>query len=154
MSAIVRTDLVAGLKGDMVTVKNGEDVLENGAFVGLGALDNTKLGRSTRNVEKLTEGCQLAFIDDIAMMYDSPRLDERDWTLVANGIARARRAKSGEQVTLSKIHFDGTLAVGDKLQVKPTSYQLMKQTGETMAVAKVLEDTVFEGQASYMIEFI
>lgn len=152
MATIVRTDLVAGSKGSVVTVRNGEDVLENGAFLALGALENADLGRSTRKVEKLKEGCVLAFLDDVALQYDE-RYDERDYQLKANKTARARRALIGEQVTIAKAHFEGSLAVGDELQVKADSYKLEKQsTGK--AVAVILEDTIFEGQESYMIEFL
>ena len=152
MATIVRTDLVAGLKGSVVTVRNGADELENGAFIALGALENADLGRSTRKVEKLTEGCTLAFIDDVALQYDT-RYDERDYVLKAGKTARARRALIGEQVTIAKTHFEGSLAVGDKVQVKADSYQLEKtSTGKSVAV--VLEDTLFEGQESYMIEFL
>lgn len=152
MATIVRTDLVAGSKGSVVTVRNGADVLENGAFLALGALENADLGRSTRKVEKLKEGCVLAFLDDVALQYDE-KYDERDYVLKAQKTARARRALIGEQVTIAKSHFEGSLTVGEELQVKPDSYQLEKKsTGK--AVALVLEDTIFEGQASYMIEFL
>lgn len=152
MATIVRTDLVAGSKGSVVTVRNGADVLENGAFLALGALENADLGRSTRKVEKLKEGCVLAFLDDVALQYDE-KYDERDYVLKAQETARARRALIGEQVTIAKSHFEGSLTVGEELQVKPDSYQLEKKsTGK--AVAVVLEDTIFEGQASYMIEFL
>lgn len=152
MATIVRTDLVAGSKGSVVTVRNGADVLENGAFLALGALENADLGRSTRKVEKLKEGCVLAFLDDVALQYDE-KYDERDYVLKAQKTARARRALIGEQVTIAKSHFEGSLTVGEELQVKPDSYQLEKKsTGK--AVAVVLEDTIFEGQASYMIEFL
>ena len=152
MATIVITDLVAGSKGSVVTVRNGADVLENGAFLGLGALENADLGRSTRKVEKLKEGCVLAFLDDVALQYDE-KYDERDYVLKAQKTARARRALRGEQVTIAKSHFEGSLTVGEELQVKPDSYQLEKKsTGK--AVAVVLEDTIFEGQASYMIEFL
>lgn len=154
MAKIIRTDLVAGLTGSVLTVKNtSKDALENGDMIALGALENGDLGRSTRIAGKLTEGCQLAYIDDPSVMYDETK-DERDYQLLENKVGRARRAIAGEQITIAKTVVDGAVAVGDKLQVKPTSYQLTKQTGDTKAVAIVLEDTIFEGQASWFIEFL
>ena len=71
-------------------------------------------------------------------MYDETR-DERDYELKANKTARARRALTGEQVTIAKSHFEGSLSVGDELQVKADSYQLEKKsTGKAIAI--VLED--------------
>lgn len=154
MAKIIRTDLVAGATGSVVTIRNNDTVaLENGDFVALGALENVNLGRSTRIADKLTEGCVLAFVDDPAVNYDE-RLDERDFTVPQGKTCRARRALVGEQITIAKTCIDGAVAVGDKLQVKPTSYQLTKNVEPNKAVAIVLEDTTFEGQASWFIEFL
>ena len=152
MATIVNLDMVAAKKGDVVTVKNGSDVLENGAFIALGALENTGLGRSTRMVEKLSEGCQLAFLADVALQYDENK-DERDYQLLAGKVGRAYRAISGESVTIAESHVADTVAVGDKLEVKADSYQLQAVT-TGKAVAVVLEKYNFEGQDSLYIEFI
>ena len=137
---------------DVVTAKNGADVLENGAFVAIGGLVEDRLGRDCYKIEKLTEGCDLGFVADVAVMYDETK-DERDFELVADAITRVYRAKKGQGITIAKKHVSGTVAVGDKLEVKATSYQLQKKnTGA--AVARVLEVYNFEGQDSYYIEFI
>lgn len=154
MAKLIRTDLVAGLTGSVVTIRNKDtQALENGDFVALGELENVNLGRSTRVAAKLTEGCVLAFVDDPAVQYDE-RYDERDFTVPQGKTCRARRAITGEQITIAKTVIDGDVALGDKLQVKPNSYQLMKQAGDTKSVAIVLEDTTFEGQPSWFIEFL
>ena len=76
MKAIINLDIVK--YPDVVTAKNGSDVLENGAFVALGALENTGRGRDTYAIGKLTEGCRLGYVADVALMYDETK-DERDF---------------------------------------------------------------------------
>lgn len=154
MAKIIRTDLVAGQQGDVLTVKNtSTDAIENGDFFNLGALIDGDLGRSTRKIEKLAEGKVLAYLDDPAVMYDETK-DERDYQLLKDKVGRARRAKVGEQITIAKTVVDGDVAVGDELMVKPASYQLTKKTTGNKSVAVILEDTIFEGQASWFIEFL
>lgn len=152
MASIINLDVVAGKKGDVITVRNGSDVLENGNFINVGALDNIALGRNVRKVEKLKEGGQLAYIGDPAMQYDE-RKDERDYTLVAGGIGRAYRHIPNESITIAKKMVDVAVVVGDELQVKADSYVLTKKT-TGKSVAKVLEIYNFEGQDSYYIEFL
>ena len=149
MKAIINLDKVK--YPDVVTAKNGADVLENGAFVALGGLVTDRLGRDCYKIEKLAEGCELGFIADVALMYDETK-DERDFELVADAITRVYRAKKGQGITIAKKHVNGEVAVGDKLGIKASSYQLQKTTGA--AVARVLEVYNFEGQDSYYIEFI
>ena len=150
MKAIINLDKVK--YPDVVTAKNGADVLENGAFVALGGLVADRLGRDCYKIEKLTEGCELGFVADVALMYDETK-DERDFELVAEAITRVYRAKKGQGITIAKKHVNGTVNVGDKLEIKATSYQLQKHSSGT-AVARVLEVYNFEGQDSYYIEFI
>ena len=149
MKAIINLDKVK--YPDVVTAKNGADVLENGAFVALGGLVTDRLGRDCYKIEKLAEGCELGFIADVALMYDETK-DERDFELVADAITRVYRAKKGQGITIAKKHVNGEVAVGDKLGIKASSYQLQKATSN--AVARVLEVYNFEGQDSYYIEFI
>ena len=138
MKAIINLDIVK--YPDVVTAKNGSDVLENGAFVALGALENTGRGRDTYAIGKLTEGCRLGYVADVALMYDETK-DERDFEVAANAI------------TIAEKHVNGTVNVGDLLEVKATSYQLQKKSSGT-AVAVVLEKYNFNGQPSLYIEFI
>ena len=136
---------------DVITAKNGADVLENGAFVAIGGLVADRLGRDCYKIEKLAEGCELGFVADVALMYDETK-DERDFELAADAITRVYRAKKGQGITIAKKHVNGEVALGDKLWIKASSYQLQKTTGT--AVARVLEVYNFEGQDSYYIEFI
>ena len=150
MKAIINLDIVK--YPDVVTVKNGTDVLENGAFIALGALENTGRGRDTYAVAKLTEGCRIAYLSDVALQYDETK-DERDYECVSGAIARAYRPKTGDAITIAVKHVSGTVAVGDKLEVKSASHQLQKATtGKEIAV--VLEKYNFNGQDSLYIEFI
>lgn len=152
MATIIRLDVVAAKQGDVVTVRNGEDVLENGAFIALGALDNLGLGRATRKVEKLKEGCQLAYLADPAFQYDENKT-ERDYQLLAGKTARAYKVVPGESITIATSHVEGEVEVGDMLEIKATDYKLQKKdTG--VAVAVVLEKCDYEGQESLYIEFI
>ena len=149
MKAIINLDKVK--YPDVVTAKNGADVLENGAFVALGGLVEDRLGMDCYKIEKLAEGCELGFVADVALMYDETK-DERDFELAADAITRVYRAKKGQGITIAKKHVSGEVNVGDKLGIKATSYQLQKVT--TGGVARVLEVYNFEGQDSYYIEFI
>lgn len=150
MKAIINLDKVK--YPDVVTAKNGEDVLENGAFVALGGLVEDRLGRDCYKIGKLAEGCKLGFVADVALMYDETK-DERDFELVANAITRVYRPKAGQGITIAKKHVDGTVNKGDKLEVKDNSYQLKKHASGAV-VAEVLEIYNFEGQDSYYIEFL
>lgn len=150
MKAIINLDKVK--YPDVVTAKNGADVLENGAFVALGGLVEDRLGMDCYKIEKLAEGCELGFVADVALMYDETK-DERDFELAANAITRVYRAKKGQGITIAKKHVNGTVVAGDKLEIKATSYQLQKHSSGA-AVARVLEVYNFEGQDSYYIEFI
>ena len=149
MKAIINLDKVK--YPDVVTAKNGADVLENGAFVALGGLVEDRLGMDCYKIEKLAEGCELGFVADVALMYDETK-DERDFELAADAITRVYRAKKGQGITIAKKHVNGAVVVGDKLGIKASSYQLQKATGA--AVARVLEVYNWEGQDSYYIEFI
>ena len=149
MKAIINLDKVK--YPDVVAAKNGADVLENGAFVALGGLVADRLGRDCYQIEKLSEGCELGFVADVALKYDETK-DERDFELVANAVTRVYRAKKGQGITIAKKHISGDVVVGDKLGIKASSYQLQKTTAN--AVARVLEVYNFEGQDSYYIEFI
>ena len=149
MKAIINLDKVK--YPDVVTAKNGADILENGAFVALGGLVEDRLGRDCYKIEKLAEGCELGFVADVALMYDETK-DERDFELAPGAITRVYRDNKGNAITIAKKHVNGDVAVGDKLGIKASSYQLQKTTGA--AVARVLEVYNFEGQDSYYIEFI
>lgn len=150
MKAIINLDKVK--YPDVVTAKNGADVLENGAFVALGGLVADRLGMDCYKIEKLAEGCELGFLNDVALMYDETK-DERDFELAADAITRIYRAKKGQGITIAKKHINGEVAKDAMLQVKPNSYQLeVKSSGA--AVARVLEVYNWEGQDSYYIEFI
>lgn len=150
MKAIINLDKVK--YPDVVTAKNGADVLENGAFVALGGLVQERLGRDCYEIGKLVEGCKLGFVADVALQYDESK-DERDFELLAGEITRVYRAKAGQGITISKAHVSGVVAVGDKLEVKAASYQLQKASAG-VAVAEVLEVYNFEGQDSLYIEFL
>ena len=150
MKAIINLDIVK--YPDVVTAKNGSDVLENGAFVALGALENTGRGRDTYAIGKLTEGCRLGYVADVALMYDETK-DERDFEVAANAITRVYRPKKGDAITIAEKHVNGTVSVGTLLEVKASSYQLQEKSSGA-AVAVVLEKYNFNGQASLYIEFI
>lgn len=150
MKAIINLDKVK--YPDVVTAKNGSDVLENGAFVALGGLVEDRLGRDCYQIGKLAEGCKLGFVADVALMYDEAK-DERDFELAAKAITRVYRPKAGQGITIAKKHVDGTVNKGDKLEIKASSYQLQAHSSG-VAVAEVLEVYNFEGQDSYYIEFI
>lgn len=150
MKAIINLDKVK--YPDVVTAKNGSDVLENGAFVALGGLVEDRLGRDCYQIGKLAEGCKLGFVADVALMYDETK-DERDFELAANAITRVYRPKAGQGITIAKKHVAGTVNKGDKLEIKASSYQLQAHSSG-VAVAQVLEVYNFEGQDSYYIEFI
>lgn len=150
MKAIINLDKVK--YPDVVTAKNGADVLENGAFVALDGLVADRLGRDCYQIGNVAEGCKLGFVADVAVMYDETK-DERDFELEANGITRVYRVKPGMGITIAKKHISGTVVVGDKLEVKAASYQLQKaSTGKV--VAEVMDVYNFEGQDSYYIEFV
>lgn len=150
MKAIINLDKVK--YPDVVTAKNGADVLENGAFVALGGLVQERLGRDCYQIAKLAEGCKLGFVADVALQYDESK-DERDFELVAGAITRVYKPKAGQGITIAKKHVNGTVAVGDKLEIKAASYQLQKAT-TGVVVAEVLEVYNFEGQDSLYIEFL
>ena len=150
MKAIINLDKVK--YPDVVTAKNGSDVLENGAFVALGGLVEDRLGRDCYQIGKLAEGCKLGFVADVALMYDETK-DERDFELAAGEVTRVYRPKAGQGITIAKKHVDGTVNKGDKLEIKASSYQLQAHSSGA-AVAEVLEVYNFEGQDSYYIEFI
>lgn len=150
MKAIINLDKVK--YPDVVTAKNGSDVLENGAFVALGGLVEDRLGRDCYQIGKLAEGCKLGFVADVALMYDEAK-DERDFELAAKAITRVYRPKAGQGITIAKKHVNGSVSKGAKLEIKANSYQLQAHSSG-VAVAEVLEVYNFEGQDSYYIEFI
>lgn len=150
MKAIINLDKVK--YPDVVTAKNGSDVLENGAFVALGGLVQERLGRDCYAIAKLSEGCKLGYVADVALMYDETK-DERDFELLAGATTRVYRPKKGDGITIAKKHVNGSVSVGTKLEVKPSSYQLQAKSSG-VAVAEVLEVYNFEGQESLYIEFI
>ena len=147
MKAIINLDKVK--YPDVVTAKNGSDVLENGAFVALGGLVQERLGRDCYAIAKLSEGCKLGYVADVALMYDETK-DERDFELLAGATTRVYRPKKGDGITIAKKHVNGSVSVGTKLEVKPSSYQLQAKSSG-VAVAEVLEVYNFEGQESLYI---
>ena len=154
MYAILNADKIKKHQSDVVTARNGQDVLENGAFVGLGALENEGLGRDTYKIGKLTATTvKWGMVDCVALMYDETK-DERDFRLEAGQIGRVRRFPAGGGMTIAKKHVSGTAAKGDFLALKAGTYQLEKTTDKSLTVAQVLEVCDFNGQASYYIEFI
>lgn len=150
MKAIINLDKVK--YPDVVTAKNGSDVLENGAFVALGGLVEDRLGRDCYQIGKLAAGCKLGFVADVALMYDEAK-DERDFELKAGEVTRVYRPKAGQGITIAKKHVNGSVSKGAKLEIKADSYQLQAHSSG-VAVAEVLEVYNFEGQDSYYIEFI
>ena len=154
MYAILNADKIKGHQADVVTARNGEDALENGAFVALGQLENLGLGRDTYKIAKLSEETvQWGMVDCVALTYDETK-DERDFILGAGEIARVRRFPSGGAMTIARKHIADEVVAGDLLGLKEGSYQLMKVEDKGVAVAQVLEVCDFNGQPSYYIEFI
>lgn len=154
MYAILNADKIKKHQADVVTARNGEDALENGAFVALGELENVGLGRDTYKIGKLAaDTVQWGMVDCVALMYDETK-DERDFRLEAGEIARVRRFPAGGSMTIAKKHIAETVAVGDLLGLKADSYQLEKVEDKALAVAKVLEAYNFNGQDSLYIEFL
>ena len=154
MYAILNADKIKKHQSDVVTARNGQDVLENGAFVGLGALENEGLGRDTYKIEKLSdETLQWGMVDCVALMYDETK-DERDFVLGADEIARVRRFPAGGAMTIAKKHVAGEVVAGDMLALKADTYQVEKTTEKANAIAVVLEVCDFNGQPSYYIEML
>ena len=126
MYAILNADKIKKHQSDVVTARNGQDVLENGAFVGLGALENEGLGRDTYKIEKLSaKTLQWGMVDCVALMYDETK-DERDFVLGAGEIARVRRFPAGGAMTIAKKHVAGEVVAGDMLALKADTYQVEK----------------------------
>ena len=154
MYAILNADKIKKHQADVVTARNGEDALENGAFVALGELENTGLGRDTYKIGKLeAETVQWGMVDCVALMYDETK-DERDFILGAGEIARVRRFPAGGAMTIAKKHIAEEVVAGNLLGLKEGTYQLTKVETKADAVARVLEVCDFNGQPSYYIEFI
>lgn len=154
MYAILNADKIKKHQADVVTARNGEDALENGAFVALEGLEDLGLGRDTYKIAKISaDTVQWGMVDCVALMYHEDQ-DERDFILKAGEIARVRRFPAGGAMTIAKKHIAEEVVAGDLLGLKEDSYQLMKVTGKDLAVARVLEVCDFNGQASYYIEFI
>lgn len=151
MRAIIRKDIVK--YPDVVTAKNGKDVLENGAFVALGGLVDSLRGRDSHKIEKLAvDTADWGYVCDVSMPYDEIK-DERDFSVAANLLTRVYRPKKGDAITIAVKHVEGSVDVGAKLQLKAESYKLEAKT-EGIAVAEVLEKCNFEGQESLYIRFI
>ena len=71
MYAILNADKIKPHQADVVTARNGEDALENGAIVALGELENEGLGRDTYKIGKLAATTvQWGMVDCVALMYD------------------------------------------------------------------------------------
>jgi len=154
MYAILNADKIKPHQADVVTARNGEDALENGAFVALGELENTGLGRDTYMIGKLAaDTVQWGMVDCVALMYDETK-DERDFILGAGEIARVRRFPAGGAMTIAKKHIAEEVVAGNLLGLKEGTYQLTKVETKADAVAMVLEVCDFNGQPSYYIEFI
>ena len=154
MYAILNADKIKPHQADVVTARNGEDALENGAFVALGELENTGLGRDTYTIGKLAaDTVQWGMVDCVALMYDETK-DERDFILGAGEIARVRRFPAGGAMTIAKKHIAEEVVAGNLLGLKEGTYQLTKVETKADAVARVLEVCDFNGQPSYYIEFI
>ena len=154
MYAILNADKIKPHQADVVTARNGEDALENGAFVALGELENTGLGRDTYKIGKLdAETVQWGMVDCVGLQYDETK-DERDFRLEAGQLGRVRRFPAGGAMTIAKKHIAEVVVAGDLLGLKEESYQLKKVETKGEAVAKVLEVCDFNGQPSYYIEFI
>ena len=154
MYAILNADKIKPHQADVVTVRNGEDALENGAFVALGELENVDLGRDTYKIGKLADTTvKWGMIDCVAVMYDETK-DERDFILGAGEIGRVRRFPAGGAMTIAKKHIAEEVVAGNLLGLKEGTYQLTKVETKADAVARVLEVCDFNGQPSYYIEFI
>ena len=154
MYAILNADKIKKHQSDVVTARNGEDALENGAIVALGELEDTGLGRDTYKIGKLAaDTVQWGMVDCVALMYDETK-DERDFRLEAGQIGRVRRFPAGGAMTIARKHIADEVVAGDLLGLKEGSYQLMKVEAKVDAVARVLEVCDFNGQASYYIEFV
>ena len=154
MYAILNADKIKKHQADVVTARNGEDALENGAFVALEGLEDLGLGRDTYKIAKLSaETVQWGMVDCVAVMYDETK-DERDFRLEAGQIGRVRRFPAGGAMTIAKKHVAEEVVAGDLLGLKEESYQLMKVEERALAVARVLEVCDLHGQPSYYIEFI
>ena len=154
MYAILNADKIKRHQADVVTARNGEDALENGAIVALGELEDNALGRDTYKIGKLSSTTtKWGMVDCVALMYDETK-DERDFRLEPRQIGRVRRFPAGGGMTIATKHVSGTVNKGDFLALKANSYQLEKTTDKAATVAQVLEVYNFNGQASYYIEFI
>ena len=154
MYAILNADKIKRHQADVVTARNGEDALENGAIVALGELEDNALGRDTYKIGKLsTTTTKWGMVDCVALMYDETK-DESDFRLEPRQIGRVRRFPAGGGMTIATKHVSGTVNKGDFLALKANSYQSEKTTDKAATVAQVLEVYDFNGQASYYIEFI
>ena len=132
MYAILNADKIKKHQADVVTARNGEDVLENGAIVALGKLEDAGLGRDTYKIEKLSATTvKWGMIDCVALMYDETK-DERDFRLEAGEIARVRRFPAGGAMTIAKKHVAGSVVEGDLLALNEHDGQ--KCTGNSCLV--------------------
>ena len=154
MYAILNADKIKRHQADVVTVRNGEEPLENGAIVALGELEDAGLGRDTYKIGKLADTTvKWGMVDCVGLQYDETK-DERDFRLEAGQIGRVRRFPAGGAMTIAKKHVAETVVKGDFLALKAGSYQLEKTTEKANIVAQVLEVCDFNGQPSYYIEFV
>ena len=154
MYAILNADKIKKHQADVVTARNGEDALENGAFVALEGLEDLGLGRDTYKIAKISaDTVQWGMVDCVALMYHEDQ-DERDFILKAGEIARVRRFPAGGAMTIAKKHVAGEVVAGDMLALKDATYQVEKTTEKANAIAVVLEVCDFNGQPSYYIEML
>ena len=154
MYAILNADKIKKHQADVVTVRNGEEPLENGAIVALGELEDNALGRDTYKIGKLAATTvKWGMVDCVGLQYDETK-DERDFRLEAGQIGRVRRFPAGGAMTIAKKHVAEEVVAGDLLGLKEGSYQLEKVEAKADAVGRVLEVCDFNGQPSYYIEFI
>ena len=138
MYAILNADKIKKHQADVVTARNGEEALENGAIVALEGLEDLGLGRDTYKIGKLSaETVQWGMVDCVALQYDETK-DERDFVLGAGEIGRVRRFPAGGGMTIAQKHVAGSPVKGDFLALKASSYQLEKTTDKALTVAQVL----------------
>lgn len=140
-----------------VTGKNAtEGELENGAFVAVGELEDSDLGRETYKLTKLTgKDSVIGFVSSPSLMYDE-REDERDFVCAQDELIRTYIPNKSTVGTFALKHFENgsTLSKKDKLTPKANSTQLTKVNSTEPVVAVVMDKVDFEGQESLVIKFV
>ena len=137
----------AGRTGFLASVQNTEDaVMLQGQVLELGDYVEPDVFGATA-VKAVTS-------DKLVILATPENLlpREEDFVLAKGEIARAYYPEKGQVFTLPKTMFDGTIAVGDKVEPAVGEVKWAKATTPTAKVyAEVIEETTFARQECFVI---